>query len=208
MRLAKGRLSAAPIIGAGRRRTLAAAALCGLVASAPLMLSSASARGAQSATATVTLNVVIKSVTLSATSLTYGQCRGGYSTGSALGFPNGTCSAGPVSVTNGAAPSTILISGANAVPSDGGTQWTMCVRTTFNPCSPNAPGPNRFAESNAPGGELTPSPTCDAAFRINGAGCPVSPPGLRRTETLTLTGPSSSTDQSPRFTTQITWIAS
>jgi hypothetical protein len=126
-------------------RTRRFAVTTALIVAAALaaVLSTEPARGAQSATATATINVLIKSVTLSTSKLTYGNCKGGHSTPSSLGFPWARCTTGPVVVTNGDASAGIAVSGSTAVPSDGGTAWTLCGGAGNPACPRHQPQPTR-----------------------------------------------------------------
>ena len=79
----------------------------------------------------------IRSVTVSPGEVTFGDCNGGNgdtnSVGSALGYPNGSCSVGlvganesfPITVTYTGIPGKVLVSGSNAVPADNGAQWSL-----------------------------------------------------------------------------------
>jgi hypothetical protein len=165
------------------------------------------ARAANVATATATVSIVFKSVTISTNQLTYTRCTGGDSTGTRLGFPNGRCTSGPVTVTNGAAPSTIVVSGTDAAPSDAGKSWTLCGGAGAPACTGKGvfPGVDQFFETDA-NVKLGPAGSCDVWFAVNPCGS--ATPGQATTESLLLLGPEASTDQSPTFTTQITWTAS
>ena len=102
-------------------------------------------------------------------------------------------------------------------PSDSGTPWNLCSGPgSPSPCGGGAnPGPDQFEEwaiSLSPQGVegsrgpiLTTSPQCDIAFN-NGTGCAAAPV-QSITERLTVTGPTTSTDNSGTFTTVWTWTA-
>jgi hypothetical protein len=177
----------------------------GVAAAALLGGASPAARSASSAGVTATIPVVIKSVTISTRTLAFGRCSGGYSTGAGLGFPNGTCTTGQVTVTNGAAPSTILVSGANATPSDGGKAWALCDGPGTPSCTLTAPGTDQYTEQDL-AVDLGLTGACDLNFASTP--CGHAAPGQAKAESLRLYGPRSSTDQSTTFTTQITWTAS
>jgi hypothetical protein len=192
-------------------------------------LSSAPALAQSSGSSTATINVgtqPVLSLTVSPSTVTYANCDGGSSTTSTLGFPNATCfvggvidsaqgSAGGVTVTNTGAPSQVDVNGANAIPSDAGTNWTLVTDAT--------PGANQFVEDGAGWSgndaddslEYTNSPQCDAAFgegqgqgtKDNGACTAASTTGESTAEQLYIIGPASSTDTSSTFTTVITWTA-
>jgi hypothetical protein len=193
---------------ADRRLLLAAGVLAiGLL----LPLATPGRVGAASVTATVSTLPQILSVTVSTDRLTYANCTGGTSTTVTLGFPNGRCTAGPITIQNGGVTAFVSAFGTGAVPSDGGTPWLLCdglqVDCTGN--DPSTPGQNEFLESTSnvtdPNAQEFPIPAqvagCDFAF-----GCQV-PPGFSATELLHITGPAATTDPSPQFTSTITWTA-
>jgi len=67
-----------------------------------------------------------KSVTISSASEAFGNCSGGFSSGSTLGYPDGSCSTPAYTVTNnGSVPEGLDVTGRNAVASDGGTGWNL-----------------------------------------------------------------------------------
>jgi hypothetical protein len=165
----------------------------------------------------------VRSVTLSVSSASYTNCVYGSSTSAQLGFPNGACVAAgnPIVVTNGTAPATITVTGADMVPQDGATHWTLPPAPgAFNGC-PATPGADQYCETLA----LSPGPdsgtaqtpqqylslaniaTCDLTF-TGFFGCGAAQPGQASNEFLAMTGPSSSTDASSSFSTTVTWIAS
>jgi hypothetical protein len=189
-----------------------------------------SPRTSPSGGAKISVNVVAPptlSVTMSPTSASCGNYSGGQSprasTATALGFPNATCSVGvpggagsfPFKITNGTASSQIEIEASSAVPSDGGTQWTLC--GTSVPCTGPAsqsgkfPGANQYVAENfaeaKPFNELTGTPACDPDFDVGTiAGCSASP-RQSQTEGIEVIGPSSSKDNAQSWTITITWIA-
>ena len=166
----------------------------------------------------------VKSVILSVGSTSYTNCTYGSSTPTQLGFPNGACqaAASPVTVTNGTAPATITVTGADMVPADNGTHWALggTPGTTTTGNCPFTPGADQYCETLAPGpgynsgpaGILQPylvlgnTATCDPFFGTSG--CGPAPAGAASTEFLAMTGPSSSSDPSSTFTTAVTWTAS
>lgn len=164
----------------------------------------------------------VKSVTVSPTSASYGQCVGGSSTPFQLGFPNGECQGqGSITVTNGQSDAIILVAGSDMVPADQGPHWTLCKFAST--CTQQVPGPNQYYEtlSTSPGynntGPAPPGPgpflslsnqaVCDTDFAGGQCGATVGP-GFSQSEYLAITGPSSSTDQSPSWSTVVTWTAS
>jgi hypothetical protein len=68
----------------------------------------------------VTINVAVRSVSLSPTATD--QCSGG----APLTFPNGRCNSTTITVTNGSAAGHIDVQGADAIPQDLATHWTLC----------------------------------------------------------------------------------
>jgi hypothetical protein len=203
----------------------AAAAGIGLVA-VPAFPASA-AGNPDPATLSVSVSVVpptVNSVTISVGSTTYANCVYGSSASTQLGFPNGACiaAANPITVTNGTAPATIGVNGADMVPADSGPRWTLC--GVALPCSSSqfTPGLDQFLEtlSASPGydsgaqqgpGPFVPldnTPQCDITFAgVAGNVCNAAPAGAVSQEFLAMTGPSSSTDSSSTFSTTVTWTA-
>lgn len=179
------------------------------------------------------LNVVpqIYSVTVSRSISSFGNCTGGNSTSSALGFPDGDCYAGSGPVVSGYVPAVTItntglggsmdISGQDATPSDNGTPWTLCTANVTGPtlCSTNngsAPGPNQYALFGAAYNERTglpnvlDTPACDIMFDVNANGAPsgcTSTTGQQGNESFQLQGPASSTDTSSSWTISVTWTA-
>jgi hypothetical protein len=168
-----------------------------------------------SGSATATVNTAVRSLTVSPSTTTFDACfnSAGLNTGGTLAFPNGECIAtiAPITITNGAAPAHIDVQGSNtAVPSDNGTPWTLCnVNVSSIPCSGNhLPGQDQFTESTdgiTGGTGLSTSPQCDTAFTA--AGTCIAAAGEASTERLRFRGPTTSTDNSPRWTTVWTWTA-
>jgi hypothetical protein len=213
-----------------RGRTLGALA-ASVMALVGVTAAPALAQGSGSGTATINVVPSVLSVTISPTTFTYANCAGGSSTASTLGFPGASCyvggnpttaagAAGDVTITNTGAPSQIDVNGANAVPSDSGTPWTLC-NGPGPVCSQQVePGPNQFTENgngwsgSGPNGissnPYSNTPQCDKAFdyAVQGDTCstPV-PSGASTGEQLEILGPESSTDTSNSFTTTITWTA-
>ena len=183
----------------------------GMLAAALLLLGAPATVDAASVTATVNTLPQIISVTVSTDQLTYTNCTGGSSTTVTLGFPNGRCTAGPITIQNGGVTASVSVFGTGAVPSDGGAPWTLCdgLQIDCTGTDASTPGQNEFLESTSnvtdPTAQEFPIPAqvagCDFAF-----GCQVSP-GFSATELLHITGPAATTDPSPRFTSTITWTA-
>ncbi len=170
----------------------------------------------------------IRSITVSPHKSKFSDCAGGFeinntrSTPDALGFPNGICYSGtpgsvfPITITNTGIAAAIYVSGSNAIPSDGGTSWTLC-NLGANPvvaCSGlngKTPGTNQYAVQNfAPNGMntagLTATPTCDMQFGGGGQSHCLAGNGRLQTEGLRLIGPWSTDDSSTKWTVTVTWI--
>ena len=178
----------------------------------------------------ISLNVVptLIKVSVSPSSASFANCSGGNanvntaSTPDALGFPNGQCWLGtpgpngstPITITNQGVAADVYVSGANAVPSDGGTQWSLCNLGTSPAvaCSADGgkqPGTNQYVAQNFTSGLINPagltnSMRCDALF--TGTQCLASQGGSQ-SEGIMLTGPVSSSDHSTSWTVSITWTA-
>lgn len=190
------------------RRLLALAAASVILLTLPPVVG---AEGGASVTAVVNTLPQIISVTVSTNQLTYTNCTGGNSTTVTLGFPNGHCTAGPITIQNGGVSAFISVSGSGATPSDGGTPWALCdgFQIDCTGASASTPGENEFLEAtsnvNDPAAQEFPIPAqvdgCDFAF-----GCKVAA-GFSATELVHITGPTATTDPSPQFTSTITWIA-
>ncbi|HEX6488363.1 MAG TPA: hypothetical protein VF137_05740 [Candidatus Dormibacteraeota bacterium] len=177
---------------------------------------------------TATIDIAVRSVTVTPSTITYGNCVDGSGQSTATGLvAGGACNTGAttITITNGPVGGTIDVNGADAIPSDNGTHWTLCggngapnCTGSSNPTQPpypifagNLPGPNQFAEETnstaANGGTiLSGTPQCDRAF-ANPAVCTATAGQVATGEVLTLWGPQSWTDPSLTFTTVVTWTA-
>jgi hypothetical protein len=174
----------------------------------------------------------VRSVTVSPGSVDFGECTGGSgatnSTPGAMGYPNGSCSVGtvgvnetfPITVTYTGLPGSVYVSGSNAVPADGGTQWNLC-----NPQGQGSsactggqglPGNDQYMIENHAAGVINASPltttaSCDQQFDASAnGGCAATPPELgtqTQHEGLLLTGPRTWNDHSTSWTMTITWTA-
>ncbi len=219
---ARPRRQARPRIG--KRLALLVGGLATLGATGLFSLPAAAATGVPPETipptagsVTATIPIAILSLTVSPSAVTYGNCTGGSSTPTALGFPNGTCHtntvAGRITITNTGAPGHIQVQGSDAVPKKGGKSWTLCWSTCSGFGLPGAanPGPDQFREFVVGGigqgsVELRTFPQCDLAFRFGtGPLCGSAAAGAAATESLGMTGPTSSTSPATSFTTTVTW---
>jgi hypothetical protein len=187
-----------------------------------------------STTAHLSVVPTIRSVTVSPGSVTFSNCTGGQgstdSTQRALGYPNGECSVGtpevnpsyPITVSYTGIPGSVYVTGSNAVPSDGGAQWSLCTPnqqpgSSVPACtgSKGLPGSDQytlitFAPGVANSDVLGTSATCDIEFDAGG-GCTASPVEFQsqvQHEGLVLVGPKSWDDHSTSWTVTITWTAS
>ena len=123
-----------------------------------------------------------------------------------MGIPNGPTISQGVTVTLGNEQAQVDVSGAEAVPSDGGTPWAL-----------GSPGNNTFAEGNfTPDGSvgILPSQSCDLALYNTATGalpdntiCGTAPANSSVDEQLDLFAPTSSTDTSSTWTITTTWTA-
>jgi hypothetical protein len=205
----------------GRARWLAGVVLAGAVTASILTATASADCGGPCVpgVADETIYVAVRSLTV--TPNVFSMC----TAGTPLNFPNGLCESAPITITNGGAGGRIEVSGGNAVPSDQVTNWSLCgaggnsctgtpVCTTapggLQLCGAAPPGVDQFEQSTGNAGgfagpNLAPGLACDTAFDSAG-GC-VSSPGQVGTESVDLTGPTSSTDQSSTFSTVVTWVA-
>jgi hypothetical protein len=163
-----------------------------------------------SGTITETIHTGLLSVTLSTNAVDL--C----SSATPLTFPNGSCTSSSITITNGAVPANIEVNGADAVPSDGGTSWTLCSSGGPAPaCTlPTAQGQDQFSEQTLgkfmgpilANATVNTPPQCDTAFDSSAQGCTASA-GQVGNERIQLVGPSASTDPSLTFSTSVTWTA-
>ena len=185
--------------------------------------------GSGSVSAHLSVVPTIRSVTVSPGSVTFGGCTHGAgetaSAGSKMGYPNGICWVGstgapdasfPITVTYTGLSGNVWVSGSNAVPSDNGTNWSLCNPVGEPACTggQGKPGTNQFAVSTfasevANFAVLTGSATCDNVFDPGG-GCSATPAEFgsqTQHEGLQLTGPNTSDDHATSWSVNITWIA-
>jgi hypothetical protein len=169
------------------------------------------AQAASSGSSTATVNIATRSVTVTPSSLTFDSCSDNNtnSTGTYLTYPNGDClTTGTVTVTNGNQPSHIGVSGADAIPADNGTHWTLCGGNGTGCTNSGFPGQDQFGEQgHSPSGSspyLTSLPQCDTSFS---AACAATAGQGNSLIRLELIGPSASTDPSLSFSTVWTWTA-
>ena len=189
--------------GLPMRRTLLG--LVGAAIAVPSAIVPAVASADDSTTATI--NVAVRSLTVSPASVTYSQCYDSSlnSTGAAIVIPGGYCQGldNNISITNGSVAGHIDVQGSDAVPADNGTHWTLT--------SNNVPGTDQFLEetTSTPNGfsgpKLATAPACDTAFDET-THCAASA-GQTGSEKLYVVAPSATTDPSTSFTTVITWTA-
>src|SRR5262249_25604197 len=158
----------------------------------------------------------------------YTNCKYGSSTATQLGFPNAACAgASPITITNGTTPANILVNGADMIPADNGTHWTLCMHggladppaCTGDPLGPpgstQLPGANEYEETTSPnpGGPLDNTGPGPWSFLANTPRGDVSfagtaAAGAQATDYLYITGPKSSSDPSTSWSTSVTWTAS
>jgi hypothetical protein len=177
------------------------------------------------ATGSVTVGAgAVRSVSVSPSSFDYSHCEAaGTGTVSAtMTFPDAQCiSAQPaVTITNGAAPATIDVQTSSFLPSDDlSFPWNICAETAglasalgLPACSGatggagTLPGVDQASVTSAGAGQVTvgTTPTCDTAFDNS---CSATGGQAGESETIAVTGPSASTDESPAFANTLTWTA-
>jgi hypothetical protein len=175
---------------------------------------------ASNGTATGTVTVALRSVSVGPNSFAYDQCFDlndqGWS-GSVLVINGGECgSATQLMVTVGSVPAIVDVQGTNFAPADNGTPWVLCA--PGNGCNgpPNAtylPGADQaqvFLTGDGPQFSkpaqsfVVDAATCDKSVNFN---CTPVPAGTAVSQNVSLIGPTSSTDLSTTFTDTITWIA-
>jgi hypothetical protein len=218
------RLRASPRLRRPPRRLVARLAVpVVLIALAGCGTAAAPQGSGNGATVTLTLHTVsdVRSTVVSPTRGTFANCSGGsaldhtHSTSKLLGFPDGTCSFYPITVTNQGVPAHVEVYGSNAAAADGKGQWTLCSRgkhpaVTCLDARQN-PGLNQFllANFNQVGttysAGLTSNLGCDHVFNRS-RGCWAGH-GAQQVEGIKITGPSQTTDTSTTWTMTVTWFA-
>lgn len=162
----------------------------------------------------------IRSVTVSPDTAAFSNCTGGSpdldtkSTSNQLGYPNGHCWAGnptgsfPIKIKYKGPPGQVFVSGSNAVPTAGGSQWSLCSSGCGG--SDNLPGSDQYMVKNFGAGQnnstgLTGSLTCDREFGPQGCS---ATSGQSQTEGVELIGPETTANtSSTSWTVTITWAA-
>jgi hypothetical protein len=192
----------------GRRARLAIAGVAGLaLATLPLAAAGANVpigggggEGSSNGPVTVTIPIAITSLTVSTGSLTYGSCFHQDSTPATGLTLNGQCKTDLFTVTNTGDTADILVQGADATPTGGGTNWTLSKNTPL--------GLDQYTERTYNGGvggpDLTNVAFCDFVYAANSCQAPI---GSSATEFLAVFGPPSSTTPAASFSTTVTWTA-
>ena len=162
----------------------------------------------------------IRSVTVSPDKTTFSNCTGGNpdldtkSTSTELGYPNGHCWAGdpsgsfPIKIKYTGPPGQVFVSSSNAVPSAGGSQWSLC--STGCSGSQNLPGTDQYTVKNFGANRntstgLAGSLTCDHEFGSQGCS---AKSGQTQNEGVELIGPETTANtSSTSWTVTITWAA-
>jgi hypothetical protein len=137
------------------------------------------------------------------------------STSTELGYPNGHCWDGnpggsfPIKIKYKGPPGQVFVAGSNAVPSAGGSQWSLCSSATACTGPHNLPGADQYMVKNFGAGRnsstgLTGSLTCDQEFGPQGCS---ATSGQSQTEGVELVGPETSGNTSSSWTVTITWAA-
>lgn len=204
-------------IARNRRRPRAALGLGALVVAVALGTLPGAAFGDDSGNSLATIHVGAGgslSITVSPSSFDY--C----SSATPLTFPNGTCDSPALTVTMTGADGQVKVLGYSAVPTGGGTTWTLCGGTAGAPActgsDANNPGTDEYAEIQQPNGlggtfdtgSWLPGnsiPACDENFGSS-TECSATT-GESKTEYFLLAGPTLSSSAATTFTTQITWYA-
>ena len=206
-----------PMISSASRNYLRLLASLAMVMVAALAAPALAA--SPSATVSATITIGIRSLSVSPSSVTLCSPTG------PLTSPNGFCESPFITITNGPMAGHIDVAGANAAPSDqSGNDWALCapyagsITCTGPPFAGGntlpLPGADQYSESAgqiAPNGgaygvTLTTFPVCDASWNPPTFSCAVSARQAAN-EYLAIQGPATSTDQSPTFTSSVTWTA-
>jgi len=172
---------------------------------------------------TLTLNSVpdLRSANVSPAKGTFTGCLGGsardhtHSTSTLLGFPNGTCTFYPITVTNRGVPAHVEVSASDAASAVGTGDWALCnvgAHPAVKCTGPGGlPGVNQYVLANynqigtAYSAGLSDDLTCDHVFNSS-RGCWA---GYRATqlEGVKVTGPAETTYASTTWTITVTWYA-
>lgn len=188
----------------GRPTLLGAGLLIAMAAALPA--------GAQdSADATGTVAVQIRSISVSVTSFDFDTCTlDDVDSEGKLSFPNGRCRGPVITVTNGEAPSNVNVRATDFEGSDGGSTWALCA--VAGPACTGSGGPGvdeaSLQVNSADFGLsflVTTTDRCDANFLA--AGECVADPGQQEQEVLDVIGPEGTTNGSASFSTTVTWSA-
>jgi hypothetical protein len=160
----------------------------------------------------------VRSAVVSPSKGTFTNCNGGsadtQSTSKLLGFPNGTCSFYPISITNQGIPAHIELYGSDASAADGNGEWTLCnlgTKPAVSCTGPRGkPGLNQYVLANFNEAQdysagLTANLSCDHVF--NQPHRCWAGHDARQLEGIKVTGPSQTTDTSTTWTMTVTWFA-
>lgn len=199
-----------------RRTRTALAGVAALAVATAVVGQAAAATNSSTALTQLSLNAApdVLSVTVSPSAGAFASCSGGNSTSvTTLGFPNGTCLARGLVITNTGLPGRIMITGSPLSPVGGGTAWALCGGSdTTTPTCQNAgkPGADQydleeFNRAGIPGVFLSAQPQCDLLVQA-GRGCQAAP-GQRIEELLQLNGPQSTVNGASAYSTTVTWTA-
>jgi hypothetical protein len=207
-------------VRAPRRRIARLAVPVALIALAGCGTAPAPQGSSNGASITLTLHTKsdVRSALVSPSKGTFTNCSGGsgdtQSTNKLMGFPNGTCSFYPISVTNQGIPAHIEVDGSDASAADGNGDWTLCNRGTKPAVScagPHGkPGLNQYLLANFSHTQiyragLTANLSCDHVFNLPHR-CWAGH-DAQQLEGIMVTGPSQTTDTSTTWTMTVTWFA-
>jgi hypothetical protein len=184
--------------------------------------------GSGSVNAHLSVVPTIRSVTVSPGSVSFGNCTGGQgdtaSVKNQMGYPNGTCSVItssananlPVTITYTGLAGRVYVSGSSAVPSDNGTNWSLCNPGGQPTCTggQGEPGEDQYtvetsADEVASAAALTGNLVCDSEFDTGG-GCAATPAEFKsqsQNEGIKLIGPRTWDDHSTSWSVTVTWTA-
>ena len=206
-----------------RRCAARLAAPVALIALAGCGIAAAPQGSSNGAAITLTLHTVsdVRSAVVSPTKGTFANCNGGstrehtHSTSKLLGFPDGTCTFYPITITNQGIPAHIEVYGSDAAAVDGNGQWTLC-NTGQDPAvactGPRGyPGLNQYLLANfnqlqrTYSAGMTGKLSCDHVFNLSRT-CWAGH-SAQQLEGIRITGPSQTTDTSTTWTMTVTWFA-
>lgn len=159
---------------------------------------------------------LVRSMTVSISTFTYGACRtdAGARSGAAMRNPNGVCRSPRITVTVGTLASHVVVKSTDLLPESNptGTPWTLCDPGVTGSCkgAGRAPGVDQAAMSlgspatvgTSAAQSLVNQSACD---RVITPACGLAAPGARAVEVLSLVGPEVSSDPAVSRSHLVTW---